>query len=349
MRPSLSVIVASFNGASRIGCCLAAVEAQTIRSAIELIVVDDGSVDSTAEVAQAAGAIRLGTADIVAFLDDDCEPEPNWAERLLAAYADTVLAIGGALVPAATSGPVLGYIARRDPLAPQEIELARSANRLYRFSLYIRQQWSIDPTRGRRQVLSVPAANMSVRRHSVVAVDGFDERIRFGSEDEDLCRRLLAAFPTERLIYDPEVRVTHHFTPSLRGMMRRSRAYGRGSAIMFYKWTDFGPTFFPFPLLLVAAIGLSVRYPIVVPAALALPLVLYPRGIRFALTNRRTACVLDAYLQALEETWDDVGFLEGLWLFRRFRPAHRRRQTSPREVPEVTVGKAASGQPLTPD
>jgi glycosyltransferase involved in cell wall biosynthesis len=355
MRPSLSVVVASLNGASGIRRCLAALASQGVPSAMELIVVDDGSVDATSDVALISGAqvirheqnrgvsaarnsgIRVATADIVAFLDDDCEPEHDWAERVIAAHADGALAVGGALAPGVTSGVILGYVARRDPLAPQELELARSSGLPYRLWLYIRRQWRAGKAQGRRQVLSVPAASMSVRRDALVAVGGFDERIRFGSEDEDLCRRLLAAFPAEGLIFDPDVRVTHHFEPSLRDLLRRSRAYGQGSAMMFHKWPGFGPTFFPFPLVLLAAVGLSFRFPFLIPETIALPLILYPRGIRLAVANRRIACVADAYLQALEEASDDIGFLEGLWLFRHFRPGHRDKAPAGTRAAEPTA------------
>lgn len=352
MRPRLSVVIASLNGASGLQRCLAALQEQTILSALQVIVVDDGSDDSTSEVARSGGAllirheqsrgvsaarnsgIRIAAADIIAFLDDDCEPEHDWAEKLVAAHADRVLAVGGPLVPGSTAGMVLGYVARRNPLAPQELDLGRSSSLLYRFVLYIRRQWRPDPPAGRRPVSSVPAANMSIRRETITAVGGFDERVRFGSEDEDLCLRLLAAFPTESLIFAPDVRVIHHFEPSLRDIMRRSRAYGRGSAMMYHKWSGFGPTFFPFPLVLIAGIALSCRFPVITPAVIALPLILYPRGIRGAVTRRRVACLLDAYLQAIDEACDDFGFLEGLWLFRHFRSIQYDRHRTGMRVPK---------------
>jgi hypothetical protein len=48
--------------------------------------------------------------------------------------------------------------------------------------------------------------------------------------------------------------------------------------------------------------------------------------MRAALTQRSAACLLDPYLQALEEACDNFGFVEGLVLFRklRHRPAARR-------------------------
>src|SRR4029078_3504420 len=48
----------------------------------------------------ASGARNAGVAaaggEVIAFLDDDARPEPDWVERLLSAYAAwQVLAVGG--------------------------------------------------------------------------------------------------------------------------------------------------------------------------------------------------------------------------------------------------------------
>ena len=71
---------------------------------LEVIVVDDGSADATSETGRAHGAVVIrhrvnrglaaarnsglsaATAPVVAFLDDDCEPEPSWAQQLLSGY-----------------------------------------------------------------------------------------------------------------------------------------------------------------------------------------------------------------------------------------------------------------------
>ena len=102
MSLKMSVIVCSLNGAAGVDRCFRALAAQTVRSSLELILVDDGSTDATSAIGHAHGAtvIRHATnqglaaarnsgldaakAPIAAFLDDDCEPEPQWAEQLLA-------------------------------------------------------------------------------------------------------------------------------------------------------------------------------------------------------------------------------------------------------------------------
>jgi glycosyltransferase involved in cell wall biosynthesis len=330
----LSVVLGSLNGAAGVGRCLRALGEQTIRSSLEVIVVDDGSTDATSDVAGWHGAlvirhpdnrgisaarnsgVQAASAPVVAFLDDDCEPEPRWAEQLLAGYGDDVVAVGGPLVPTGEPGLMLSYLTRHNPLEPQELELARSSSPGYRLWAYLRRQWA-PPRRGaRRDVLSFASANMSVRRQEFLEIGGFDERIRFGSEDEDLCWRLRRAFPKQRLVFVPGARARHHFTSSLRDTLRRRRAYGRGSAMMFRKWPDTGPVLFPAPVIVLVLLALSVRRPALAVVTAAAPLLFYPAGLRTAFAQRQPRCALDAYLQLAQEACDDVGFIQGLWRYR---------------------------------
>lgn len=344
----LSVVLCSLNGAAGVGRCLRALGEQTIRSSMEVIVVDDGSTDATSEVAGWHGAlvirhpdnrgvsaarnsgVQAASAPVVAFLDDDCEPEPRWAEQLLAGYGeDDVVAAGGPLLPAGEPGLLLSYLTRHNPLEPQELDLATSSSVGYRLRAYLRRQWAAPRRSARRDVLSFAGANMSVRRQEFLEIGGFDERIRFGSEDEDLCWRLRLAFPARRLVYLPGARTRHHFTPSLRDTLRRRRAYGRGSALMYRKWPDTGPVFFPVPVIVLGLLVLSVRRPVLAVAAAATPHLFYPAGLRAAFAQRQARCAGDAYLQLIQEACDDLGFIQGLWRYRDWpRPDGDQRRTA---------------------
>jgi glycosyltransferase involved in cell wall biosynthesis len=337
----LSVVICSLNGAAGVDRCIRALATQTIRSDLEIIVSDDGSTDDTSEMARARGAIvtrsatnrgvsaarnsgvDISSASIVAFIDDDCEPESQWAEQLIAGYDERAVALGGPLLVGGDASLLLDYLARHNPLEPQELDLAKSDKLPYRLYLYIQRQWKSPAPRGRREVFSFASANMSVRRQAFLDVGGFDERFRFGAEDEDLCRRLRRGFPGGRLLFTPEARVRHYFKASLRDTLRRRYAYGRGSAQLYRKWPSVRPTFFPGPLVVLAMLALSVRIPALVAVAVLLPHLLYPQGLRTAVADMRPQCLLDAYLQLVEESSDDVGFLEGLWRFRHLVPEPR--------------------------
>lgn len=99
----ISVVVPALNDSPMLARCLVALAAQT-RQADELVVVDNGSTDDTADVARAAGArvvteplrgifpatsagFDAATGDIIARLDADSVPPADWLERIDAAFA----------------------------------------------------------------------------------------------------------------------------------------------------------------------------------------------------------------------------------------------------------------------
>jgi Glycosyl transferase family 2 len=97
----VSVIVPARDAAARLPSCLDGLTAEDIPSAeVELIVVDDASVDGTADLAArpgvrvlrgtgrgpaAAGNLgaRRARGEILVFLDADAVPEPGWLEGML--------------------------------------------------------------------------------------------------------------------------------------------------------------------------------------------------------------------------------------------------------------------------
>jgi glycosyltransferase involved in cell wall biosynthesis len=347
MPADLSVVICSLNGAAGVDRCLAALAAQKDVE-LQVIVVDDGSTDDTSATAREHGVtvirhetnrglaaarntgVRAVSAPIVAFLDDDCEPEPEWGRELLAAYEDGVIGVGGDVVPYAPEGFMLGYLRRNNPLLPLEISLARSEKLHYRLWLYLRRQWRLEERNDSRDVYSLVGANMSFCR-AALCEEGFDERFRFGAEDLDMCLRLPHAFPTARLVVTPGAVVKHHFAPSVRDTLRRSRSYGRGCARLYRKWPSMRPTIFPGPVLVVALLLAAVFFPALVGAAILLPQLMYPTGLRLAVARRQPASALDAYLRLAEETYGNVGYLQGLWQFRNLTPE---RVMAPTQVPK---------------
>lgn len=102
----VSIIIPTFNGATRIPACLAALRNQKTNREIEILVVDDGSTDRTAEVVRSWPEVRLisqsnsgpaaarnrGASEargtLLIFTDDDCVPVPDWLEALLKPFSD---------------------------------------------------------------------------------------------------------------------------------------------------------------------------------------------------------------------------------------------------------------------
>ncbi|MQY02891.1 glycosyltransferase family 2 protein [Actinomadura macrotermitis] len=337
MTISLTVVVCSLNGSGRIGRPLEALERQTARAALEILVVDDGSTDGTGDVARARGlrvvahphnkglsaarntGMQHASAPVVAFIDDDCEPAPRWAELLLTGYAGDVTGVGGPVVPITGTGFMSRYVERNNRHEPLELELTTSQALPYRLYLYLRRQWTTPPPKPRRDVYSFTGGNMSFRRDALLEVGGFDERFRFGSEEEDLSRRLRRAGRT-RLVFEPEAWLSHRFEPTLRNVLRRNIAYGKGNALQYRKWPGVRPTLFPWPVLTALLLAASPWFWPSAVAALLLPQVLYPRGLKNVFRHGTVEALIDPYLQLLQETCENVGFVRGALVFRGIVP-----------------------------
>jgi len=337
--PELSVIVCSYNGARTLEACLDALDRQNVRSMIEVIVVDDGSSDRTSEIAERSGVCAISfeqnrglsaarnagleraVAPLVAFTDDDCVPDPAWAQRIIEAFADDAqtLGVGGEVDALHHDSVVRRYLAANNPLQPLEIEFAKGAGLINRLRIYLRQ------TRGhrgvRREVFSLVGASMAFRRSALNAVGGFEPDIQFGGDDEYVCTRIREQFGLGTLVVDSRVRVAHDFEPKLRDTLRRSFAYGVGNG---REWTWHGglPSVGPTPLA--SAVAAIVLAPVGVGAAVcatvAVPVVVYRRWIWSAARQRSGEPLLWPLLQFSQEVAADVGFVRGWWLHRGVRP-----------------------------
>lgn len=106
--PAVHAIVVTYRGASWISACLRALESQLAKARLELVVVDNGSVDGTAALLKrefpGVTVLRLSRnegygrannvalrralaagADFAALVNDDVEVEPGWLQALLEA------------------------------------------------------------------------------------------------------------------------------------------------------------------------------------------------------------------------------------------------------------------------
>lgn len=110
----ISIVIPAYNAAATVGRCLDSLLAQTYRD-FELIVVDDGSTDGTAQIistyAERDSRIRLirqenagvsaarnvglyaARGDLIAFTDSDDAVSPEFLEALLSLYAPGVLPV----------------------------------------------------------------------------------------------------------------------------------------------------------------------------------------------------------------------------------------------------------------
>lgn len=220
----VSVVVASAGRPQRLRWLLNALEEQTLHATEwELVVVHGYDAPTAARFVDdhalsAAGRLRAigppvggglparqrnvgwraARGELVAFTDDDCRPEPDWLERLVA----TARAHDGAVVQGAT---------RPDPLE-QDVFAAPHVHTL-----------TVEPP-GR----FVQTCNILYPRMLLERLDGFDERAVVG-EDIDLWQR--ARNRGARLVAAPDAVVNHaveaHTLPAfvLRNLRWRHLAY----------------------------------------------------------------------------------------------------------------------------
>lgn len=210
--------------------CMTALTWQTARS-MEIVVVDDGSVDFAAIGEAVAGALRaaggappthvvegpglgpaaarnLGartaTGAIVCFTDDDCVPVPRWAQHLAEACAG-----GGAAAGTTVADPLAGRAAAAAQLIAHVLQLC-----------------SLDPETS--TLAFAPACNLACP--AGVARDlPFDESPALAAGvDRDWCSRLAAAGVPLRFV--PEARVEHLPSMGVGELLREHARYGRCAA-----------------------------------------------------------------------------------------------------------------------
>lgn len=196
-----------------------------VTGGFEVLVVDDGSeppLDGPALVAASGLPCRvLRTSNhgpaaarnlaahhargrLLAFTDDDCEPDPTWLHRLLLRHGQQSdpRIIGGRIINRLVTNP-----------------FAATSQNLITIGYAHQNRF---PERAR----FFASNNLSVPRRDFLLVGGFDERFRT-AEDRDLCDRWIHSGRT--MTFAPECRVHHSHAMGLSGFWRQHFAYGRGA------------------------------------------------------------------------------------------------------------------------
>lgn len=221
-----SVIVPAYNAAGLLPDCLGALKTQAgleFGVDYEVILVDDGSRDATAEVARSLGArvisqanagpaaarnagVRASSAPIVAFTDADCVPDPDWLCQMLAPFGDPeVMGVKGV------------YRTRERGLAPRFVQTEYASK--YQRMLH---QERID---------HVDTYAAAYRRQIFIDNQGFDEIFRRPSvEDQELSYRL--ARKGYLLVFQPRAVVAHHHDLNLREYVERKFGIGYWKAVL---------------------------------------------------------------------------------------------------------------------
>ena len=224
--PSISVVLCSFNGERTITDCLDGL-ARLDYPAHEVIVVDDGSTDSTADIAAGYGVrlirtanqglsaarnegLRAARGEIVAYIDDDARPDRDWLRHLAWGFMSSDHAgIGGPNIPPHGHGTLADLIAHA-PGGP------------------------IHVMRSDEEAEHITGCNAAFRAEALRGISGFDPIFRTAGDDVDVCWRLQREGFT--LGFSPGAVVWHRRRGSLRAYLRQQRGYGRAEALLERKW-----------------------------------------------------------------------------------------------------------------
>jgi O-antigen biosynthesis protein len=226
--PRISVVLCCYNAAATLADCLEGIEGLAYPD-YEVIVVDDGSTDATAEIAARHDVrlirtrnrglsrarntgIRQATGEIVAFIDSDARPDPDWLTQLALTFESSDFAgVGGPNIPPPGDGMVATCVAH-SPGGP------------------------IHVLRTDREAEHVPGCNMAFRRSALLEIGGFDPRFRVAGDDVDVCWRIHAR--GWRIGFAPGAVVWHHARRTVRGYWRQQSGYGVAEALLEAKWPE---------------------------------------------------------------------------------------------------------------
>lgn len=226
---SISVVICAYNAATTIDECLRHTCALDYPD-LEIIVVDDGSTDDTAAIARRYPRARLvsidhgglsvarnegfraATNEVVAYLDSDAYPTPEWPYYLaLGLDGPNVLGVGGPNIPP-----------RDDPLGAQQVARAPGGP--------VHVLFADD------RAEHIPGCNMAFWKKALVETGGFDPVYTSAGDDVDLCWRVIDR--GWEIGFHPAALVWHHRRAGLRAYLRQQRGYGRSEALVEARHPD---------------------------------------------------------------------------------------------------------------
>jgi GT2 family glycosyltransferase len=226
--PRVSVVVCTYNGSRTIRDCLEGL-ARLDYPNFEITVVDDGSIDGTADIVREYDVrlirtenrglssarntgMHAATGEIIAYIDDDASPDAHWLKYLAATFATTNHAgVGGPNIPPPNDGPIADCVANA-PGGPVHVLLSD------------------------REAEHIPGCNMAFRKECLEAIGGFDPQFRVAGDDVDVCWRLQQCGWT--LGFHAAAVVWHHRRNSVRAYWKQQWSYGKAEALLKKKWPE---------------------------------------------------------------------------------------------------------------
>ena len=199
----ISIVIPVYNGAGTITAAMQGVMKQYHSAPKEIIVVDDGSADQTAELVKKFNDViyvhqinsgpasarntgfRKSKGELVFFTDSDCIPQLDWIEKMLPHFQD----------------PTIGVVAGSYGIANAK---SRLADCIYREIIYRHHTRMPDFPK------SFGSYNFCIRRNLMERLGGFNTSYRYASgEDNDLSYKVLDF--GYKIYFERNSIVTHYF------------------------------------------------------------------------------------------------------------------------------------------
>lgn len=221
--PQISIVVASYNGEKHLRSCLSSLENLDYPN-YEVLLIDDGSTDSTSELAKEFPSVRylrqdraglsaarnLGIQESqgnwIAFTDDDCVAPREWLKQAVSGKQGKPWdGVGGPNFIPASDGPVANAI-HLSPGAPTHVLLTDEIAE------------------------HIPGCNMIFNKSALQSVGGFNTIFRTAGDDVDVCWRLQEA--GYQIGFVGAAYVWHHRRDSISGYFKQQAGYGRAEAAL---------------------------------------------------------------------------------------------------------------------
>lgn len=221
--PAISVVVPFYNAGKYIARCLDGLFAQSFPpEKYEVILVDNNSTDDSAAIAErykgisllrqpVSGSyaarnmgIRAARAPVIATLDPDCRPSPDWLGQVEAAMREPQCLV------------LLGHRGHANKSMAMEL-----------LEMYEAEKVTYVTVRGDKDFYFGYTNNMAFRRTVFDSIGLFSERVRGG--DTVFVRRVVDEFGCDAVRYNPDMQVTHLEIDTVGAYYSKRIIYGRSN------------------------------------------------------------------------------------------------------------------------
>ncbi len=216
--PFISVIVPAYNAQATLPDLIDAVTGQGYPGGLELIIVDDGSTDRTAEIIKRFPAVRYicqdnagpasarnrgareAKGDFLFFTDSDCRPRKGWVAAMMNGFRQEDVAVVAGSYGIANPSSALARVIHADIMFRHHVLMPMYPGA---FGSY----------------------NFAVRRPVFDAVGGFNDKYRRASgEDNDLSYKILAT--GGRILFLKDACVDHYHQEALPRYLKEQFRHG---------------------------------------------------------------------------------------------------------------------------